>query len=347
MRECVLADGHASAPAAAAAAAAMLDATIQLGAGESDLSPAYAQGARGGNGSGQKGTHRNASVALRNNHPSDEIISQTERARIGSASSPRVGGHGRPGSGSNQASPTAGLVHKTSAPRLQRMFSTSERHEDPSDWQLPLSFRKTKEEIYAEAEMRMLNNASYLQSLFFGNLGIALAAVPQVVLACLPQVCCFYVTDLYGEAARNLTVPQVFFSDEALANFSSNSSSDNNDGEFSLIANPQRRVLLTYFVAFILQMAGWCIYAALVWCKVFRSWMKQQRYVVAGLFQWTAIVISFAELVLGRPAFFSAQFFVLLSCVYKFSRAGFRWGIAAAAGVLWWYVLRARSPGTR
>lgn len=300
----------------------MLNATIQLGAGESDLSPAYSTQGHG--------------HSLRNNHS----VSRDQggggstgggRGRSGSGALSGGGRHrSRNARGSSNASSESPTVRNSSAAHLRNM--TAKQHNDPSNWKLPLAFLKTKQEQHLVAEQRLLNKASFLQSLFFGVFGIALAAVPQIILSSGSQVCCFGVTDLFGEVDRNISIPLYFFHDpDDLANISASPLHTQID-----YTEP---ILVTYFVALALQLTGWVIYAICVWRKVFTSWMTQQRFVVVGMFQWTAIVISFSEVALARPAFFAAQMFVLLACIYKFSRVGFRWSIICAVGALFWFVV--------
>ena len=298
----------------------MLNATIQLGAGESDLSPAYSTQAHG--------------HSLRNHYSGSGRSNTSGRGRSGSGASAGGRHRSRSARGASNASSSSSMsqspmVRNSSAAHLRNM--TAKQHDDPSNWKLPLAFLKTKQEQHLVAEQRLLNKASFLQSLFFGVLGIALAAIPQIVMSSGSQVCCFGVSDLFGETDRNISIPLFLFHDpDDLANISASP-------VYTQIDSTEA-ILVTYFVALALQLIGWIVYAICVWRKVFRSWMTQQRFVVVGMFQWTAIVISFSEVALARPAFFAAQMFVLLACIYKFSRVGFRWSIICAVGALFWFV---------
>jgi len=164
--------------------------------------------------------------------------------------------------------------------------------------------------------------------------GVALAGVPQVFFACGEQASPFTVSNLFSSGGRNISVPRLFFLDAEWANITA-------AGTQYQVVDKTYEVLVTYFGAIILHLVGWGIYAIAVWRRMFKSWINNQRHYVIAIFQWNAIVISFSEVILARPGFFAAQFFVLLACIFKFSRVGFRCSIACAVGALQWYLLSA------
>jgi hypothetical protein len=354
----------------------MLQSTIHLGAGgTSELSPFYrsldSPGSSGGYSLREQATNNRVASLSKQGVDTKRAVAVTG-ARAGTPNAAGTPGSsvGTPGNssrnsstGSNSSSsstdgragspaPGSSGTPKRSGSATSRTPRGSEppdsaggprKHVDVSAWDLPLVFRKTEEQQQEQSEQRLLNKGSYLRSLFLGIMAIALAGVTRVVLASGDHVCCFELNRIIGNGTRNISVPTYFFNESVQLELSSNSNSNSSSSPFAGFKprNDSYSVLVTYFTALALMLAVWIAYAIAVWRRVFKSWMRQQRFYVVAAFQWTAVVISFSEVVLARPGFFAGQYFMLLACIFKFGRTGLRWSIFSATGAVLWYFLSA------